>query len=162
MRYSEWTEQTSSTLRDFTLGSFVVNRTAGIRTYPYSTSKTTNPLTYGSIKQLNEVHDIGEVWANILHNVHQALITARGFSADAQTNPAGTGGNVVFLHLFIDGLALQPCNPTFVSARDAWIQADANRFGGANKCALWNAFASKGLGVNAANHNDDGTVPDGC
>ena len=51
---------------------------------------------------------------------------------------------------------------TVLSARDAWIQADANRYAGANKCLLWHAFASRGLGVNAANHNDDSTVPAGC
>ena len=49
-----------------------------------------------------------------------------------------------------------------LTARNAWIQADVNRFGGANKCILWNAFASRGLGVNAANHNDDSSVPSGC
>ena len=51
---------------------------------------------------------------------------------------------------------------TVLTARDAWIQADANRFGGANFCTLWRAFASRGLGVNAANHRDDSTVPAGC
>ena len=51
---------------------------------------------------------------------------------------------------------------TVINARDAWIQADVNRFGGANKCILWKAFASRGLGVNAASHNDDTTVPAGC
>ncbi len=49
-----------------------------------------------------------------------------------------------------------------VTARDAWIQADANRYNGTNGCILWKAFASRGLGVNAANYEDDGTVPDGC
>jgi extracellular elastinolytic metalloproteinase len=55
---------------------------------------------------------IGEVWANILHNVYAALIGAHGWSATARTDPSGTEGNIVFLHLFIDALALQPCNPT--------------------------------------------------
>ena len=59
-----------------------------------------------------------------------------------------------------DDHGLNTC--TVLSARDAWIQADVNRFDGANKCILWDAFASRGLGVNAENHNDDGTVPDGC
>ena len=49
-----------------------------------------------------------------------------------------------------------------VTARDAWIQADTNRFAGANECILWRAFASRGLGVNAANYVDDSTVPAGC
>ncbi|KAK7038838.1 hypothetical protein VNI00_010468 [Paramarasmius palmivorus] len=100
--------------------------------------------------------------ANILHNVYAALVSARGFSTTAKTNPNGTEGNIVHLHLFLDALALQPCNPTFLTARDAWIQADVNRFGGANRCILWNAFASRGLGVNAANHRDDATVPSDC
>jgi extracellular elastinolytic metalloproteinase len=38
---AEWTEQTSGTIRDFTMGSFVTNDKtgAGIRSHPYSTSK---------------------------------------------------------------------------------------------------------------------------
>lgn len=55
---------------------------------------------------------IGEVWANMLHNVYAALVSARGFSAEALTNPDTTEGNVVFMHLFLDALPLQPCNPT--------------------------------------------------
>jgi extracellular elastinolytic metalloproteinase len=57
------------------------------------------------------VADIGEIWANILHNVLAALVDAHGFSKTARTDPSGTEGNVVFLHLFIDALALQPCQP---------------------------------------------------
>lgn len=56
--------------------------------------------------------DIGEVWANMLHNVYAALVGEHGFSATAHTDPSGSEGNVVYLHLFIDSLALQPCNPT--------------------------------------------------
>ncbi|KAH9013761.1 Fungalysin metallopeptidase-domain-containing protein [Lactarius hengduanensis] len=156
-----WASQGSTTV-DFVLGTFVTNDPAGIRSHPYSTSATTNPLRYSSLKTLTEVHDIGEVWANILHNVYASLVTAHGWSATARRNPSGIEGNIVFLHLFLDALLLQPCNPTFLSARDAWIQADANRYAGANKCLLWNVFASRGLGVNAVNHNDDSTVPAGC
>ncbi|KAF9527649.1 Fungalysin metallopeptidase-domain-containing protein [Crepidotus variabilis] len=160
--YLNWTEQKSSATPDFTLGSYVINNKAGIRSHPYSTSTTTNPYRYSTLKTKTEVHDIGEVWANTLFNVYAALVQARGWSATARTNPTGTEGNIVFLHLFIDSLAIQPCNPTFLTARDAWIQADVNRYAGANKCTLWKAFASRGLGVNAANHNDDTTVPTGC
>jgi extracellular elastinolytic metalloproteinase len=49
-----------------------------------------------------------------------------------------------------------------LAGRDAWIQADANRYGGENKCILWKAFASRGLGVNAASHNDDTSIPADC
>ncbi|KAH9481998.1 Extracellular metalloproteinase MEP [Psilocybe cubensis] len=159
---ASWTEQKSGTITDFVLGDYVTNNPKGIRTNPYSTSKTTNPLTYGSIKSLTAVHRIGEVWANTLHNVYAALVAEHGWSATAKTNPDGTEGNIVYLHLFLDALRLQPCNPTFLTARTAWIQADANRYGGANKCLLWKAFASRGLGVNAANKVDNFDVPAGC
>ncbi|KAI0291811.1 Fungalysin metallopeptidase-domain-containing protein [Multifurca ochricompacta] len=142
-----------ATTVDFVLGQYVTDNPAGIRSNPYSTS---------ALQTLTEVHAIGEVWANMLHNVYASLVAAFGWSATARTNPNTTEGNVVFMHLFLDSLLLQPCNPTFLTARDAWIQADANRFGGANNCLLWNAFASRGLGVNAANFVDDSTVPAGC
>jgi extracellular elastinolytic metalloproteinase len=51
-----WTEQTSATIKDYVMGQYVINDAAGIRTHPYSTSKTTNPLTYASVGTLNEVH----------------------------------------------------------------------------------------------------------
>jgi extracellular elastinolytic metalloproteinase len=108
------------------------------------------------------VHDIGEVWANILVNVYAALIKAHGFDQNAQTDASGSGGNTVFLHLLLDGFALQPCNPTFVSARDAIIQADANRYKAVNKCTLWKAFASRGLGQKAQDYKDDATIPADC
>jgi extracellular elastinolytic metalloproteinase len=159
---ADWAWQKSATIADFDLGVYVY--TQNIRSHPYSTSATTNPLRYSSIAGQNEVHNIGEIWANILHNVHAALTSALGFDANAKTNPAGTNGNNVFMHLFLDALALQPCNPTFVTGRDAWIQADVNRYGGANKCTLWRAFASRGLGSGAVSgkYVDSTTVPSGC
>ncbi|KAI0311344.1 Fungalysin metallopeptidase-domain-containing protein [Amylostereum chailletii] len=162
---------------------------AGIRTHPYSHLAAMNPLTYADIGTPNEVHDIGEVWANILHNVLASLVNAHGFDSDALFDPTSTAGNTVYTHIFIDSLAIQPCNPTSASphllpflsfhastrltratcymisptARDTWIQADANRFGGANVgTRLWDAFASRDLGVNAANHPNDTTMPAGC
>ncbi|KAF8223985.1 metalloprotease [Tricholoma matsutake] len=159
---ASWTEKTSSAVPDYMVGQWVVTNPAGIRSHPYSTSVAVNPLRYSSVASQQEEHNIGEVWANMLHNVYAALVQANGFSTTARTNPVGTAGNVVFLHLFIDALPLQPCNPTFVTARNAWIQADVNRYAGANKCILWRAFASRGLGVNAANFRDGFTIPAGC
>ncbi|KAF8072209.1 Fungalysin metallopeptidase-domain-containing protein [Lyophyllum atratum] len=159
---AEWTEQTSDAVADYVLGQYVLNDPKGIRSYPYSTSKLTNPLRYSNLKTRKEVHEIGEVWANMLHNVYAALVLSHGWSGTAPTNPDGTEGNIVFLHLFIDALSVQPCNPTFVQARDAIIQADANRYKGANRCLLWAAFASRGLGVNARDYNDDEASPSDC
>ncbi|KAJ6552830.1 metalloprotease [Mycena capillaripes] len=154
-------EQVGAPVVDFTLGSYV-DGGVPIRSRPYSTNSTVNPYTYATLLEAGEVHDIGEIWANMLHNVHAALVSAHGFSKTARTDPSGTEGNVVFLHLFIDALALQPCQPDFLQARDAIIQADHNRYSGANKCLLWNAFASRGLGFKAFDYTDDFTVPTGC
>ncbi|QRV93969.1 extracellular metalloproteinase MEP [Ceratobasidium sp. AG-Ba] len=160
---ADWMDQESAAdaSKDYTLGSYVVNKAAGIRTYPYSTSKSTNPLTYASLATRNEVHAIGELWALMWHEIYYSLVAKYGWTD--KYDPNGTGGNVKALHLFIDGLKLQPCSPTFRSARDAIIQADANRFGGANKCLLWQAFAKRGLGTGAtATRADSTAVPSGC
>nr|VWO94070.1 Extracellular metalloproteinase 5 (EC (Fungalysin MEP5) [Ganoderma boninense] len=162
--FAEWThwQSPANTFTDWIMAAYVYNNPAGIRRYPYSTNTTTNPLRYSNLQTLTEPHDIGEVWANMLHNVYAQLVAAHGYSDTAMTDPSTTGGNTVYLHLFLDALPLQPCNPTFPQARDAWIQADANRYGGANYCTLWGVFASRGLGVNADDHVDDMTVPPGC
>jgi extracellular elastinolytic metalloproteinase len=47
----------------------------------------------------------------MLHNVYAKLVATHGYSKDALTNPNGTTGNVVFMHLFIDSFSLLPCNP---------------------------------------------------
>ncbi|TCD64506.1 hypothetical protein EIP91_004002, partial [Steccherinum ochraceum] len=159
---ADWTEQTAD-MKDWYFEQWISNDAEGTRTHPYSTSMTTNPLVYADVTTVpQEAHYIGEIWANMLHNVHAALIDAHGFSTTANTNPDGTEGNIVWLHLFIDSFPIQPCQPTFVTARDAWIQADVNRYNGANKCTLWKAFSSRGLGPNAQNYTNDFSVPDGC
>ncbi|KAF8751455.1 Fungalysin metallopeptidase (M36) [Rhizoctonia solani] len=166
---ADWTEQTSEAkaLSDFTMGEYVTKIAGGIRSYPYSTSKSVNPLTYASLASLgNEEHAVGEVWALIWHEIYASLINKLGFSTN-KNESTGTAGNIVALHLFIDSLKLQPCNPTFITARDAIIQADANRYGGANKCALWAAFAKRGLGSISTKgatetRRDSTTLPSGC
>ncbi|KAH9029326.1 Fungalysin metallopeptidase-domain-containing protein [Lactarius deliciosus] len=153
-------------------------------TYEYPKS-VTNPLRYSSLKGMTDAHDMGEVWANALHNVYAALVISNGWSKNALTDPTTNEGNVVWLHLFIDALLLQPCNPTcenfsfgpysvalsrmdtdtewsVLNARDAWIQADANRYKGAHTCLLWATFASRGFGVNATNFVDDVSYPLDC
>jgi extracellular elastinolytic metalloproteinase len=160
---ADWALLAKSPVPDFTMATWVVDSPGGIRSAPYSVDHSVNSLMYSTIKQLNEVHDIGEVWATTLHGILSRLVDDKGFNADAKTSPDGEEGNVVFLHLFLDALTLQPCNPTMIEARDAWIQADENRYDGANKCLLWQGFSDRGLGPNATpDYDDDTSLPEGC
>ncbi|KAK1224031.1 hypothetical protein PQX77_013092 [Marasmius sp. AFHP31] len=169
---ADWFAQSDNdSIVDFTTGNWVLNKPAGGRSKPYSTSTAVNDKTYSTIGSLDEEHYIGEFRlrsltlhprANILHNVLAALVDARGTSKNALTNASGTSGNVVFLNLLVKGLALQPCNPIFPAARDAIIQADQNLYGGENKCLLWRTFASRGLGVDAKDYRDSFDVPKDC
>ncbi|KAH7101041.1 Fungalysin metallopeptidase-domain-containing protein [Auriculariales sp. MPI-PUGE-AT-0066] len=161
--FADWVHQTSSPIRDFVPGMYVYNNTQGIRTHIYSTNKDINPLLYSDLAdRVNDVHDAGEIWANTLHNVLAELVDEFGFADDARTNANGEKGNQVWLHLFIDALPIQPCNPTFLQARDAWIQADVNRYEGKHVCSLWKTFASRGFGANAGGKQDDFEVPRDC
>ncbi|KAJ6502916.1 metalloprotease [Mycena vitilis] len=158
--FADWAAQLGPAIQDFTLGSYI-NDGVPIRTYPYSTNLTVNPLQYqDALKLVAHPHDAGEVWANLLHNVHADLVTAHGFRT-YDRDPSGTEGNIVFLHLFMDGLALQPCNPSFIQARDAFLLADENRYQGAHRCLLWETFANRGMGMNAMSANNY-AVPGDC
>jgi hypothetical protein len=119
---------------------------AGIRNFPYSTDPGVSPLTYGDIGLLNQPHGAGEVWAGALWEMYWNLLAAHGYDPDLY---AGAGGNNLALELVMDGLKLQPCEPSFVDGRDALLAADVNANGGANACAIWAAFAKRGLGVDA-------------
>lgn len=160
-----WTEHQDASTPDVGMGLWATNDPVGIRQFKYSTDKAVNPWTYNSLldSRMTGVHSIGEVWSNMLYNVYAALVEEHGWSATAKTDPSGSEGNVVWLHLFLDALKLQPCQAEFVTARAAWIQADQNRYNGSHKCLLWKAFASRGLGPNADdNYVDDFSVPADC
>ncbi|TRM64075.1 Fungalysin metallopeptidase-domain-containing protein [Schizophyllum amplum] len=159
---AEWIHWDSNAVTDFVIGAFATGNPNGLRRYPYSVSNVTNPLRYSSVTHLFEVHNVGEVWANMLHGVYLTLVSWDGWDADFKTNAASDAGNVVFMHLYMDGLALQPCNPTFIDARDAFIQADVNRYAGRHFCLLWHSFATRGLGLKAANYIDESSVPARC
>ncbi|KAG8906522.1 hypothetical protein FRB99_006742 [Tulasnella sp. 403] len=156
-----WEENNSTMPGDFTIFSWTINDPSGVRPVPYSVDKAINPYTYSRVSSLDEAHNIGEVWTMILVEVYWKLVAAKGYSSDRK-DISGTAGNIVFLRLLMDGLRIQPCNPTFLSARDAIIQADMNRYGGENVCTLWKAFAKRGLGVKAARYIDDFSIPSRC
>nr|Q6WIH6.1 RecName: Full=Extracellular metalloproteinase 5; AltName: Full=Fungalysin MEP5; Flags: Precursor [Trichophyton benhamiae]AAQ21096.1 metalloprotease MEP5 [Trichophyton mentagrophytes] len=133
-------------------GEWVNNSPKGNRMYPYSTSLQTNPLVYTSCNKYNEVHAIGTVWGSMLYEVLWNLIDKHGKN-DGPTpvfeNGVPKDGKYLAMKLVMDGMAIQPCKPTFVQARDAIIDADMNLTKGSNRCEIWKAFAKRGLGVGA-------------
>jgi extracellular elastinolytic metalloproteinase len=142
-------EQSASTTpaSRFPMGSYAAN-SGGIRPYPYTTEMSVNPQTYAYVNRndYTGVHAKGSVWATILNEVYWAVRARRGFDPNWYE---GRGGNNIVFRNVVDGLKLQPCNPSFVAARDAILLADQTNNGGANVCDMWRAFAKRGLGVNA-------------
>ncbi|KAJ3099663.1 hypothetical protein HDU97_002877 [Phlyctochytrium planicorne] len=158
---------------DKAVGVFVTGKKTGVRTFAYSTSLQRNPLKFSTLQKINpnDVHTIGEVWSSMLFESYWNMVDKEGFTPVkdfikvADDPKAKKGGNVDFLQLLVNGMKLQPCNPTFIQARDAIVQADEALFKGKNKCELFKGFAKRGLGVSAV---DDGTfvdafdLPAGC
>ncbi|KAL5035244.1 hypothetical protein BDEG_23209 [Batrachochytrium dendrobatidis JEL423] len=142
-------------------GSYAKNSPSGLRSHPYTTDMKVNPLTYADLQTRKLAHDMGEVWAAMLWDIYWNLVTKSGFSTNLY-NAKGKFGNVITMQNMIGGMMLQPCNPTFIDARDAFIASDAVHYKGANKCEIWKGFAKRGLGVKAADYTNDFTVPAEC
>ena len=120
------------------------------------------------------VHAIGEVWAEMLFEMAENLMVKHGFSStlfpidstfyDDKYAPKKVpkAGNTLALQLIVDGLKGQPCRPSFINARDSILavhpllllpslslthssQAENVLTNGDNACAIWRAFAKRGL-----------------
>ncbi len=133
----------------------------GIRPAPYTTDMSVNPFTYGDITNagvISQPHGIGFLFCNMLWEMTWALTDAIGFDPDFEN---GTGGNNIAMQLVSDGMKLMPCNPGFVDARDAILEADTLNYSGAFSCLIWQAFAKRGLGLSAtqgsSNNRSDGS-----
>ncbi|MBL0105641.1 MAG: T9SS-dependent M36 family metallopeptidase [Bacteroidetes bacterium] len=140
---------------------------AGIRRYPYSTNMAINPQTYGDLATSPEVHDIGEIWCQVLWDMTWNLIDQAGLDTNWIS---GTGGNNIALNLVMEGMKLQPCSPGFLDGRDAILQADDNLYGGIHKCLIWESFARRGMGYGAdqgssqtaGDETEDFSIPPFC
>lgn len=139
--------------KDYTVGSWVSNQPNGIRAYPYSTSETTNPLTYANADSQRAVHSMGTIWATALYEMLWNLVDKYGVTTsnvpEFDSKGVPTDARYLAMKLVMDGMALQGCSPNMVSARAAILDADKSLTGGANQCALWTAFAKRGLGERA-------------
>lgn len=134
----------------YAVGQYAANNyVRGIRRYPYSTSKTVNPLTFASISLTTQVHRVGEIWCLTLWELRAALIKNLGYAEGQRQS----------IQLVVDGMKLSPGSPSFIEARDAILQADRTNNNGANQCLLWQAFAKRGLGFSASTLNGDDAAP---
>lgn len=114
-----------------------------------------------------EVHDNGEIWANVLWDVRER------FRRDAVNGSAAAAIDESH-RVYIDGLKLSPPAPSMLDLRDAMLQADAirnpdgDRSG--NFCRIWESFAARGMGAAAVDSSQDPlrnvvadySVPAGC
>ncbi len=147
------------------IGTYVLGEPAdgpGIRNYPYSFDLAIDPQTYGDIASTNVPHGVGEIWAAALWDMNWLLINGvpnvvpgHGFSSDLYR---GTAGNNIALGLVMNGLKLQPANPTMLEGRDAILLADQALTGGANQIAIWTAFARRGMGFSANDGGDSNNL----
>jgi hypothetical protein len=99
------------------------------------------------------------------HIVRPVQVAAEVEARRLSNNPDPRGGPLAtavrrgaFLAdtLMMRGMQLSPCNPTFVDSRDAILLADRERFGGENQAIIWRAFASHGVGMDAASSSNGG------
>ena len=169
------TNWATATLNDGPLpravGNYVTAQPAstgvGIRSKPYSTSLTVNPLTYSNMSTAfpgstqGEVHDIGEIWCAAAWEMTWGII-----QQENSINPnlynffttTTTGGNSISLKLVLEGMKLQPCSPGYIDARNAIMAADRNLYAGRHACAIWTAFAKRGMGYGAAQGSSNSTT----
>ena len=135
----------------------------GIRRAPYSTDPNINPLTFKHIQNgvalpvgpplafgqsgasNAEVHNTGEVWANMLWECYAALLrdtlggSPRLTFAQAQSR---------MKDYLVGGYKMTPSSPTLLEARDAVLSAAfANDLEDYQVC--WEGFAERGAGVGA-------------
>ena len=132
--------------------------------------RTVNTKTYAEYACQGffcDVHDNGEIWANVLWD------TRERFRIDRVRGTEASGINEVH-QLYIDSLKLAPSAPSMLDMRDGILQDDALRNAGgarsANFCRVWESFAGRGMGVAAHDAAESGfnsvvadfSVPDGC
>jgi hypothetical protein len=153
MMTTDWSTASATDPRG--IGTYVIGEPTegtGIRTYPYTIDTSENPFTYADVATAPlisgnpSVHFIGSIWCTMLWDMTWNIIEMEGIDPDLYH---GDGGNTIALQLVIDGLKLQPCSPGFVDGRDAILLADELNYGGQYRCAIWDAFAGRGLGVDA-------------
>lgn len=137
----------------YALAWYVTNNFwAGIRRAPYSTDFAKNAFTFKHIADgtptpdggpgtsNSEVHNTGEIWANMVWSCYAGILNIPGRSFDdAQSH---------MKDYLISGMKMTPASPTFGEARDGILaSAFASNYQDFAACAR--GFARRGAGVYA-------------
>jgi extracellular elastinolytic metalloproteinase len=96
---------------------------------------------FGKVFVVPEVHSDGEIWAQTLWDLRDAL------------------GSDTTESLVTRAMELSPFNPSFLDERNAILQADMVLHGGANQATIWSVFAHRGMGWFAGTIDGDDTRP---
>ena len=161
MTTTNWqTAQLTDGLLKRPLGTYVIGQPvtgAGIRTYPYSTDVSIDKWNYSKLATgtQGEVHNIGEIWATVLWDMTWNIIQKVGVINHNLYDANANGGNSIALKLVTQGLKLQACRPGFLDGRDGILKADTLLYNGQYSCAIWSAFARRGMGVKAKQGSSD-------
>ncbi|KAH6593986.1 hypothetical protein BASA50_006896 [Batrachochytrium salamandrivorans] len=127
------------------IGEYVEGDSQGLRRYPYTTDMDVNPLTYKDAAEEEDPHRLGTIWATMLLEVYWNFVDAHGFSANLH-DATQKEGNIIFLQLLVGTLMIQPCDPTFISARDAMLATDYAYYNGVHEHLIRQGFFKRGLG----------------
>ncbi|KAG4101988.1 hypothetical protein H8356DRAFT_1653112 [Neocallimastix lanati (nom. inval.)] len=166
----------------FYLFRYVLDEKHG-RKYPITSDTSLNPLTYADLsynknnQKKIDLYTGCEVWSVMLHevfwNVVEVYRNDPDFFLKEKQNLTYAPSNFIVMKMIIDGMKLQPCQPTFITARDSILSALDN-FNGTNTkliCCFWLGFAKRGLGINATGRREKGskviytndfTIPEEC
>jgi Zn-dependent metalloprotease len=96
---------------------------------------------YGNVAGGVEVHSDGEIWAQTLWDLRDAL------------------GSKKTEALVTRAMELAPYNPSFIDMRNAILVADTALYDGANHDAIWQVFATRGMGFTAGSVNGPDSEP---
>ncbi|MBA4853001.1 M36 family metallopeptidase [Emticicia sp. BO119] len=137
------------------IGTYVLTEPTngdGIRPYRYSydMANINAPVTYGKVATYAVPHGVGSIWATMLWDMTWEIIMQDNRIVNNIYNTTELVGNAAAFKLVNEGLRLQSCSPSFIDARNAILEADQLLFNGRYRCAIWKAFARRGLGLNAS------------
>src|SRR5690349_17332133 len=91
-----------------------------------------------------EVHADGEIWAETLWQLRQAI---------------GAANYPISENLITRALELSPPDPSFLDERDAILLADRIAYGGVHVPTIWSVFANRGMGWSASTTGSADTTP---